>query len=142
MATRLLGYNLVFKIQDKLIAATTSNSFAVNFDKKESITKEDQGAKSSKITGYNFTFSASGFLEVNEAGEETSRIDKDALLDLALQMGEVPFVYGTGQPGSVQREGNVVISQYQEDTDSENEGTYSVNFDSVGALNRSTVPNA
>jgi len=139
MATRLLGYNLVFKLDGKLVAATTSNSFAVNFDKKESITKEDQGAKSSKITGYNFTFSANGFIEVNEAGDEATKLDKDALLDLALAMGEVPFVYGTGVSGTVQREGTVVISQYQEDTDSENEGTYSINFDSVGTLNKSTI---
>lgn len=45
MGKKILGYNITLKIGERVFAATTSNSFDITPNVKESQTKDDEGTK-------------------------------------------------------------------------------------------------
>ena len=45
MGKKILGYNITLKVGEKVFAATTSNSFDITPNVKESQTKDDEGDK-------------------------------------------------------------------------------------------------
>jgi hypothetical protein len=144
----VLGYNLMFRaVEDdgaggtieRLFAGTTSNTFTITPDVKESITKANKGFKTRKVTGYQYEFSAEGLVMVAEDGDTGDEITKDDLIDFIINKTSLDFVYGGDQVGDVVRKGKVIITGYTENSDSENEATYSVNFAGTVDLTKETL---
>jgi len=137
------GYNILFRIDDagveKYLAGTTANTFNITPEVKESITKVDKGFKKAKVTGYGYEFSAEGLVMLAEDGDTGDELTKADIISLATAGGELNFIYGGDQDGDAVLKGKVIVTGYSENSDSENEATYSVNFRGVEAFTPDTV---
>jgi len=143
MAAKVLGYNILFRQYIsagvfKVFGGTTSNSFDLTAITKESITKEDAGTKQQTVTGYEAEFSVEGLVEINAAGDTTTRIDKDTLIGFILNKTVISFYYGTTATGNKQYSGSAICTKYSESSNSEDEATYSASFKLSGALTVNT----
>lgn len=138
------GYNILFRIDDggteRYIAGTTANTFSVTPEVKESLTKADLGFKKAKVTGYGYEFSAEGLVNLSEDGDSGNELAKEEIIQLTTAGGELDFVYGGKAEGDKIIKGKVIITGYSENTDSENEATYSINFRGVTSFTHDTVP--
>lgn len=144
----VFGYNILFRIEaddgqggtiEKYFAGTTSNSFNLTPEVKETITKADKGFKKSKVTGYGYEFSADGLVNISEEGDAGDKLSKDDIIQLTTQGNELTFIYGGSESGDKVIKGKVIISGYTENSDSENEATYSVTFKGVEEFTFETV---
>ncbi len=144
----VFGYNIIFRIEEddglggtveKLIAGTTSNTFTITPEVKETITKEDKGFKKSKVTGYGYEFTAEGLVNISESGDTGDKLSKSDIISLTISGGEISFVYGGTEAGDKVIKGKVIITGYTENSDSENEATYSINFKGVTEFEEDTV---
>jgi predicted secreted protein len=139
----VFGYNILFRINDggteKYLAGTTSNSFSITPEVKDSITKADKGFKKSKVTGYGYEFSAEGLVNMSESGDTSKDLTKSEIIALTTAGGEIDFTYGGAGSGDEIIKGKVIITGYSENSDSENEATYSVNFRGVSEFTTGTV---
>lgn len=134
MATsKVLGYNIGLYMGDAVIYGKTQDEFKVSATTKESITKDDAGVKNVAVTGHDATFSVSGVITIG--GASASGKDRDALLALALQTGsaaEWSFKYRL--LGGKVVSGTCIITSYSESSDSESEGTYSLECQTTGPI--------
>ena len=121
------GYNIVLKVNNKLLAGTTSNTFNINPKVKDSLTKEDKGTTRKVVTGYDSDFTVDGVMELNAEEQKATRLDREDIMDMALAGEEHSFVYGDPATGKVTRTGKFVITGYSENTTAEGEATYSLN---------------
>jgi predicted secreted protein len=129
------GYNIAFKVNNKTFAGRTQDNLTITPTIKESITKDDAGAKNNSVTGHEVTFSCQGLVVVSETGA-TTKLMRDDIVELALAKGDsakVPFSYQAGS-GSTPLTGNAVITNYSEDSNSEDEATYTVDLRSTGEV--------
>lgn len=138
MAKRIKGYNILLKLNSKKIAGTTANSFGIKPKIKESLIKDDDGISQSEVIGYDSEFSVSGLMILNEGGESSNFEDVGTLRAAAMAGTLIPFVYGDKNSGGKTLIGNLLITDYKEDTDSENIGTYSISCKVSGVLTEST----
>ena len=142
MGTVQKGYNLLLKVTNPtvfsgLIGATTSNSFDVKAVTSERLTKDDMGVKRTTSDNHEFEFSAEGFVLVNDAGEVTSQMDRDTMMDVLIAGTELAFSYGPFvASGSYVRSGTCVVTSYSEKSDAENDGTFSVSFRGISNLTK------
>ncbi len=126
MANKIKGYNIRFLLNGKKCAGETSGSFKITPVVKESKIKDDAGKTSRQVDGYQNTFTVNGTCMVNEAGDATTQMDI-ADLRAAVKAGtSIPFVYGGIVSGDATESGNMIISDYSEDSDSENFMTYAL----------------
>ena len=145
MGTMIKGYNLILKVStdggstNKILAATTSNSFDLKAVVKESIIKDDLGVKKTSVDNHEFEFSAEGFVLVNDTGDTGSQLDRDDLMDILIAGDEVDFVYGGTATGDVVRTGKAIVLSYSEKSDSESDATYSVSFKGNSVLGKETL---
>ena len=133
MAT-IPGYNIAFTIDGKACVGETSSNLDISATVKESLTKADKGNKRREVTGHDVTFSINGVMMLNEDGS-TASLDADALINLALTVGEasvVPFVYTRGEGKGYK--GDMIITSYSEAADAEGNATYTLNCSVSGAL--------
>ena len=72
MGKKILGYNITLKIGERVFAATTSNSFDITPNVKESQTKDDEGTKNKTVSGYEYSFGIDAVVELTEEGEKRS----------------------------------------------------------------------
>ena len=127
MGKKILGYNITLKVGEKVFAATTSNSFDITPNVKESQTKDDEGTKNKTVSGYEYSFGIDAVVELTEEGEKATRIVEMTLL------GEpVDFVYSV--KGGKAYKGKAIISAFSEKSDSENEATISLTLQGVSKL--------
>lgn len=129
-----MGYNFALKLGDKILVGRQSENFSLKPKVKQSITKEDQGNSNSSITGYDATFSITGVM-MKGTGDTLTKLDSDAILEAAMKKGDeakLPFVWERSTLKSYQ--GQCIITDYAENTDSENEGTYNLSLQVVGAM--------
>lgn len=120
-----LGYNVLFKIGDKLLAGTTSDSLTVTPTVKESIYKSLHGNKKYVVTGNEVAISVSGICAASVSTAESSEMRND-ILEMALKVGSsAEFGIDYVDPKGDNYEGTGIITSYKEDSDSENEATYS-----------------
>lgn len=131
MGTRIDGYNVAFKVGTKDFVAATSHKFDLTMTEKESITKDDNGTKKTRIIGHTYTFSVDGVAEINSVGE-TTKIDRDGAIALTLAKQPVTFIYSAS--GAKSYTGQVVIINYSETSGAEDELSYSLNMKSVSNL--------
>ena len=138
--TRVKGYNIILSLNNKKVAGTTANSFGIKPKIKDSFIKDDLGQSQSETTGYDADFSISGICtEITIAGELLLYTDFTDLR-VACKAGTlIPFVYGplaTGQPIET---GTLIITDYKEDSDSENNATFSISCKLVGTMSTSVA---
>lgn len=132
------GYNFALKLNSKTLLGRTNDSMAIAAKIKESITKDDEGETQSTVTGHDITFKATAYARLN-ASSSTTQLDRDDVIELALAKGSsavVPFVYGP--TGADQYTGNVIITNYAEDSDSENEATINLDLKVTGSMTKVT----
>lgn len=132
------GYNIVLKLNSKLAAGTTENSFKITPTLEETLIKDDAGQKQYEHTGYESELSISGLMRLNEEGE-TTQMDAKELRAAAKAGTIIPFVYGGKDSGDDTEEGALIISDYSEDSNSSDIATYSVSCKVVGSLTAGTV---
>jgi predicted RNA-binding protein associated with RNAse of E/G family len=138
MGTRVKGYNIILKLNGKKVVGVTSNSFGIKPKIKESLIKDDLGNSQSENFGYTADFVISGLMVINATGEETTYMDVVDLRTATKEGTITPFVYGGFAAGAATESGNLIITDYKEDTDSENVGTYSVSASLTGAMTSGT----
>ncbi len=125
------GYNIAFKVGGKTFAGRTQDDLTITPTTKESITKDDQGQKQIKVTGYEVTFSCQGMVEVT--GSSTSKMLRDDIIDMALTTGSsYQFVYDCD--GGKSYSGICVCTGYSESSNSEDTATWTVSFKVSGAM--------
>lgn len=127
------GYNFRFKVGGKNFIGVTQDDMTITPTTKESITKDDAGARKRAVTGQDITFRVSGIMDLNGTGGTDN--DMDDIIELALSKGdnaEVTFVYtrGTGQAYT----GTAVITGYTETTPAEGDATYTIDFAVSGEM--------
>ncbi len=128
------GYNIAFKVNSKTFAGRTQDNLTITPTIKDSITKDDAGAKNNAVTGHEVTFSCQGLVVLSETGV-TTKLFRDDIVELALATGDsaiIPFTYKASSGGTLS--GNAVITGYSEDSNSEDEATYSVDLKSSGTI--------
>lgn len=128
------GYNIKFKMGNKTLIAVTQDDMAIAALTKDSITKDDNGAKKTTVTGHDVTFNVAGLVEFDSASG-TTKNDCDALLEQALKKGsqaviEFTYVRGTGKSVT----GSCVMTNYAETApaDPDNDTTYTASFKATG----------
>lgn len=138
MATTVLGYNIILKADGKKFAGTTSNSFSISPETKDSITKDDEGVKRKVVTGYTWECGVEGLVMIKNTGE-TTLLDRNDIMGLVKAGTVVEVVYGPIASGSKVQTGDAIITAFSESSDSENEGTYSITLGGTGELTESTL---
>ena len=131
----IAGYNILFKLNNKLIAGDTSSDLAIAAKVKESLTKADKGNSRKEVTGHDVTFSTNGVMQLLETEEKTASLDSSDLMALALKKGEaaeIEFIYIRGEMQSYK--GKMIITSYNETSDAEGNATYSLNCSVSGEL--------
>lgn len=131
------GYNFRFKVGGKNFIGVTQDDMTITPTTKESITKDDAGARKRAVTGQDITFRVSGIMDLNGTGGTDN--DMDDIIELALSKGdnaEVTFVYtrGTGQAYT----GTAVMTGYTETTPAEGDATYTIDFAVSGEMSAVT----
>jgi predicted secreted protein len=132
------GYNVVLKVNEKLIAGTTANTFNINPKVKDSLTKEDKGTTRKVVTGYDSEFSVEGIMELNTEEQKATRLDRDEVIDLTLAGEPIPFVYGDIETGRTKYTGELIVTSYSESTNADGEATYSINCAVITKLTKET----
>lgn len=131
----IAGYNILFKINTKLIAGDTSSDLSIAAKVKETLTKGDKGNARREVTGHDITFSTNGVMQLLEEQEKTISLDAQDLMTLALKKGqeaEIDFIYVRDPMQSYQ--GKMIITSYNETTDAEGNATFALNCSVSGAL--------
>lgn len=132
-----LGYNIALKINGKTFAGRTQDSLSITPQTKESITKDDAGNKQTTVTGHEVTFSCQGLVTLTATGQ--TKLTRDEIVEQTLKKGseaEVPFTYAASS-GKV-LSGTAVITGYSEDSNSEDEATYTVDLKCTGDITFAT----
>ena len=132
MGKKILGYNITLKIGERVFAATTSNSFDITPNVKESQTKDDEGTKNKTVSGYEYSFGIDAVVELTEEGEKATRIGRDEAVEMTLLGEPIDFVYSV--KGGKAYKGKANISAFSEKSDSENEATISLTLQGVSKL--------
>ena len=134
------GYNFRFNIGSKNFVGVTSDNLNISAVTKDSITKDDQGARKKKVTGHDVTFRVSGIMGLN--GTSGTDNDSDDIIEQALEIGdgaEVSFVYTRGSGQAYQ--GTAIMSNYTEDSPADDEATWSADFAVSGDMDKVTGGN-
>jgi type VI protein secretion system component Hcp len=139
MATKIKGYNIRFKLNSKKCAGETAGSFKITPRVRESKIKDDAGKTSRDVDGYESNFTINGTAMINEAGDDATQMDVGDIRTAVKTGAVIPFVYGGTAQGSDTESGSMIITDYSEDTDSENFMTYSLTCVVVTDLTSGTV---
>lgn len=128
MGTRIKGFNILLKMNGKKLAGTTANSFGIKPKTKESYIKDDDGKSQTEVIGFDAEGTINGLMILNDGGDASIYEDYDTLCAATMSGELIPFVYGNKTANGKTYTGTLMITDYKEDTDSENNGTYSVSY--------------
>lgn len=131
------GYNIALKLGNKTCIGRTQEDLTVTPTVKESITKDDAGAKQFSVVGQEVTFRVSGLMEF-DSSTGTTKLDSDALMEQSLKTGaaaEITAIYDRGSSGE-NYTGTVIMTGYSESTNSEDDGTYTADFKVTGTFTK------
>ncbi len=123
MGTRVDGYNVAFKVNEKDFIGVTNHDFDLGIKTKSSITKADLGVEKEKVTGTKPKFSIKGIAEVKTTGE-TTLLDRDDIIALAIAGTKFPYVYSA--LGAKSYSGTGMITGYTESSGPDDELGYSI----------------
>jgi len=130
--TRLKGYNIILKLNNKKVAGVTTNGFGIKPKMVDSLIKDDLGTSQSEQTGYDTEFSISGLVVLDDA-QTPEQMSMDDLIRAAKAGTVIPFVYSRAG-STVTWTGNLKITDYKEDSNASDIATYSVSCKVDGAL--------
>ena len=122
------GYDILFKLNSKMVVGETSSSLDISAKVKESLSKADKGNTRREVSGHDVTFSINGAMELVDDSGTTTSLDADDLIDLSLKVGNqaaIPFTYVRGTGKAYQ--GNMIITGYSESSDADGNATYTLN---------------
>ena len=129
----LEGYNIAFKIGNKTIAGRTQDDLTIAARTKESLTKDDQGAVQTAVTGHDITFRASGLVELGS--DTTSKSFRNTMIANALKTGSQAVLAFKYMPtGGQAYGGNCIITNYTESSNSSEDATYTIDFKVTGNM--------
>lgn len=129
----LEGYNIAFKIGNKTIAGRTQDDLTIAARTKESLTKDDQGAAQTAVTGHDITFRASGLVELGS--DTTSKSFRNTMIANALKTGSQAVLAFKYMPtGGQAYGGNCIITNYTESSNSSDDATYTIDFKVTGNM--------
>ena len=129
----LEGYNIAFKIGNKTIAGRTQDDLTIAARTKESLTKDDQGAAQTAVTGHDITFRASGLVELGS--DTTSKSFRNTMIANALKTGSQAVLAFKYMPtGGQAYGGNCIITNYTESSNSSEDATYTIDFKVTGNM--------
>lgn len=138
---KIPGYNIALKLGEKTCVGRTQEDLTVTPTIKESITKDDAGAKQFSVVGSEVTFKVSGLMEFD--GTSSTKLDSDDLMEQSLKTGsaaEISAVYQRSTGDSYT--GTVVMTGYSESSNSEDEASYTADFKVTGAFTKVTQQNS
>jgi hypothetical protein len=123
--TRIKGYMLTLKWGGKYIKGleTTGLKGKPNFE--ETLLKENAGNPVKEFTDYDGDFSFSGKTYIRDGTENGTNEDFQTLRLAASLGAQVAFIYGRFDTGAKRVAGYGKISDYSEDSNSKDTGTYS-----------------
>jgi len=134
---RIKGFNIILKLNNKKVIGTTQNSLGIKPKMKESLIKDDLGTSQSEQVGYDTDISITGLVLLDDAVSPV-QLSLDELMEAAIAGTQIPFVYQR-MDSTVTWSGTLKITDYKEDSDSENIATYSVSCKVDGALTKGTA---
>lgn len=127
------GYNVALMVNGKTLVGRTQDDLTISALTKESITKDEKGNKLSVITGHEVTFRCAGIMEITST--DSQKLDRDAIIDLALATGEEAEIEVTyGPEDGTEYHGTAVITGYSESTSAEGDATYTLDLKISGAF--------
>lgn len=130
----LEGYNISFKIGDKVLAGRTQDDLTIAARTKESLTKDDSGSTQVAVSGHDITFRATGLINISSS---TDKVYRDSFIADALKTGNsaiLSFKYlATGGDGY---SGNCIITNYSESSNASDDATYTIDFRVTGAMTK------
>lgn len=130
----LEGYNISFKIGDKVLAGRTQDDLTIAARTKESLTKDDQGSTQVAVSGHDITFRATGLVNISSS---TDKVYRDSFIADALKTGNsatLSFKYlATGGDGY---SGSCIITNYSESSNASDDATYTIDFRVTGAMTK------
>lgn len=130
------GYNISLKIGGKTLCGRTQDDLTIAATTKESITKDDQGARKTRITGHEVSFSCSALVDITDSAA-ANKLNRDDIIEMALKTGDdaiVEVVYAC--TGGDTYKGNAVITNYSETSNAEDEATLSLELKVSGAFTK------
>ena len=133
---KIPGYNIALQLGEKTCIGRTQEDLTVTPTVKESITKDDAGAKQFSVVGAEVTFKVSGLMEFD--GTTSTKLDSNALLEQSLKTGseaEISAQYYRGANGAAYA-GTVIMTGYSESSNSEDDATYTADFKVTGAFTK------
>ena len=131
------GFNVYLTTSSKTFVGVTSDELSVEPNTKESITKDDAGVKTKKVTSHAFNFTVSGIFDVTD--DTNTRLNNDAIFALAMAKTPISIVYERGN--GTNYSGTGIISGYTESTPAspDDDSTYSLQIRSQN-LAKVTTP--
>ena len=131
------GYNVALKINGKTILGRTQDDLTIAANVKESQTKDDHGSKQYDVVGQEVSFKCSALIDVS--GDTASAIDRDTLIEIALEVGEdaeFDVTYEADEGDAY--EGVGVITNYSESSSASGDATLSVDIKITGSFTKVT----
>jgi len=133
------GYNISLQIGTKTLLGRTQDDLNISANIKESLTKDDQGAKQYAVTSHTVTFAVSAILSINPSTGTPTQLDRDDVIAMALKTGSeaivaVKYLCSGGDTYG----GNAIITGYTESSSSsaDEDATISLNLQISGAFTK------
>jgi hypothetical protein len=123
--TRIKGYMLILKIGGKYIKGLETTGFKGKPNFEEVLLKEHEGNPVKEFLDYDGDLSFSGKTYVRDVTEAATHEDFETISLAATQGAEITFVYGRYAAGKKRVAGTAKITDYSEDGNSKDTGTFS-----------------
>lgn len=125
MATKVKGYELTVKIGTKLITGLVTTGMKMKPNFEEVLLKEYAGNAVEEFVDCDLEFTGSGQTYLATQGEQATHSDYEDLREIAPAGTALAFAYGRFVAGSRICSGTGKITDYSEDANSKDTGTYS-----------------
>jgi lysophospholipase L1-like esterase len=141
--TKVKGYMLNIKWGDKLIRGLQTSGIKMKPNYEEALLKVLNGYPLDEVIDYDSEFTASGQTYEMDSGESGTYEDFQTLREAAAAGAIVAFIYGRFTIGENIVTGNAQITDYSEEGNSKDTGTYSITFKAVrGSVSFTAQPSS
>jgi hypothetical protein len=123
--TRIKGYELTLKWGGKFIKGLETTGLKVKPNFEETLLKENEGNPVKEFTDYDGDLSFSGKTYIRDGSETSTNEDFETLRRASALGAQVAFIYGRFSTGAKRVAGYGKITDYGEDANSKDTGTFS-----------------
>ena len=138
MSDRVRGYRIVLKIATLLIAGDIDASYKIAAEFDEVLTKASTGTKELDFKGVGEEFGVGGLMALKTTGEASTHIDVTDIRPYVRAGTQLAFSYGIHEADLPIVTGNLVITNWDESNDSENNAVASISCKIVGDVTETT----